>query len=285
MTEPENNFDNKNQITWCPGCGNFSIIAALKNALKTLNYKPHDIVLAGDIGCSSKLTDYVEVNTFTGLHGRVIPLAQGIKLANHKLHVIAIGGDGGLFAEGGNHILHAARRNINITVIVNDNQVYALTKGQASPTSEKKFISGPTPEGTIENPINPLLVALASGATFIARGWAGDNTGLSEIFAQAISHDGFSIVDVLSPCVSFNKINTLEYYKSRVYKLVDDATYDKSDLTQAFEKVRLWGDHIPIGVIHEASGPTYEKQIPVLQKGTLVSQNNGLIDTEKLLDR
>jgi 2-oxoglutarate ferredoxin oxidoreductase subunit beta len=251
--------------------------------LKTINYKPEEIVIAGDIGCSSKIADYIEVNTFSGLHGRVVPLADGVKLANHKLHVIAIGGDGGLYAEGGNHLLHAARRNINITVIVNDNQIYGLTKGQVSPTSDKDFVTGPTPDGAIELPINPLFIALASSATFVARGFAGDNNQLSNIIKESILHKGFSIVDILSPCVTFNKVNTIQSYKDRVYKLEDKPDYDKTNLTQALEKVREWGDHIPTGILYQISAPTYEDQVNVLKKGPLVGQNSGSIDVSNLL--
>ena len=284
MTQNNLNFNNTSKISWCPGCGNFSIIAALKKALIVHGRNPEDIVLVGDIGCSSKITDYVEVNTFTGLHGRAVPAAEGIKLANHDLEVIAIGGDGGLYAEGGNHIIHAARRNINITLIVNDNQIYGLTKGQYSPTTEHGYISGPTPDGAIETPINPLFVALASGATFVARGFAGDNVQLADIFAKAIAHKGFGIVDVLSPCVSFNKVNTLLSYKDRVYKLEDEETYDKTNLTQALEKVRELADRVPTGILYQVSQPTYEDQIKVLQNGPLVGQNVGSIDIKPLLD-
>lgn len=282
MTDPIN-LDNNTQITWCPGCGNFSLMMALKNAIKNMNLKPEKVVLVGDIGCSSKIACYIETNTFGSLHGRAIPMAEGIKLANHGLKVIAFGGDGGLYAEGGNHILHAARRNINITLIVNDNQIYGLTKGQVSPTSEKKYISGPTPDGSIEIPFNPLFVSLACGTTFAARGFAGDSPQLVKIFTEAISHNGFSIVDVLSPCVSFNKINTLESYKQKVYDLETDQSYDKADLTQALAKVREWGDHIPTGVLYQIISPSYEDQVAVLQKGPLVGQNVGDIDVSPLL--
>ncbi len=276
-------FDNKTKITWCPGCGNFSLIASLKKALSASGLRPEEIVLVGDIGCSSKITDYVEVNTFTGLHGRAVPLAQGIKLANHDLNVIAVGGDGGLYAEGGNHIIHASRRNINMTLIVNNNQIYGLTKGQTSPTSEKDYISSATPDGVIEKPINPILIALASGASFAARGYAGDIMQLTEIFSQAIAHKGFAIIDVLSPCVSFNKVNTLAYYKERVYKVDEDPAFDKTDLGQAIEKARQFGDKIATGIIYQSNEPSYEEQVSVLSKGTLVGQNAGSIDISPLL--
>lgn len=283
MMENNYTYNNDTKNTWCPGCGNFMIMAALKKAMANLGLAPENVVLVGDIGCSSKMADYTEVNTFTSLHGRSVPLAEGVKLANHALNVVAVGGDGGLYAEGGNHFIHAARRNINFTMLVNDNQVYALTKGQVSPTSPKHYISGPTPDGVIEQPINPVFVALATGATFVARGYAGDLAQLTDIITKAIKHRGYSLVDVLAPCVSFNKVNTLAYYKDRVYKLEDESAYDKTNLTQALEKAREFADHIPTGILYEIDGPAYEDQVKVLENGPLVGQNQGSIDISPLL--
>lgn len=280
---PINPFDKNCKPDWCPGCGNYGIWASLKNAFVNLSLKPENVVVAGDIGCSSKLPEYVRAYNFVGLHGRVIPLASGIKLANHELTVVAVGGDGGIYGEGGNHLLHAARRNINMTVIVNDNHVYALTKGQASPTTDAGAKTSATPAGSLEIPLNPILVALASGASFVARGFAGDPPHLTKLIEMALTHKGFAIIDILQPCVSFNNVNTFQWYVERVYKLDEEKNHDFSDLSAALTKAQEWGDRIPVGLIYQHERPTCEEQIPTLKSKPLVAYNPDRIDISPLL--
>lgn len=276
-------YSNKAKITWCPGCGNFGIITALKNSLLALQAKPEQVVLVGDIGCSSKLPYYVQTYSFGGLHGRVIPIASGIKLANHLLTVIAVGGDGGIYGEGGNHLIHAARRNINLTVLVHDNKVYALTKGQTSPTSDQGYKSDITPEGFREKTFNPLLISLAAGASFVARGFADQPDVLSSLIVEAIKHPGFALVDILQPCVSFNKINTAEWYRQRLYALQDESGYDVNDLSWAMHKAQEWGDRIPMGIFYREERPTYESQLPAITEKPLKDQSIERVDISSLL--
>ncbi|MFO7254151.1 MAG: 2-oxoacid:ferredoxin oxidoreductase subunit beta [Bacillota bacterium] len=260
-------YKSENRPTWCPGCGDFGILNAIKQALAQLEIWPHEVLFVSGIGCGSKLPDYINANGFTTLHGRALPIAQGAKLANPGLHVIAVTGDGDGYGIGGNHFLHAIRRNINITHIVENNMVYGLTKGQYSPTSAKGFISSTTPEGAIERAVNPLALALANGGTFVARGFSGDPKHLAEIIAQAIQHPGYALVDVLQPCVIYNRVNTYEFYEQRVYKL-EETDHDPTNPEQAWERAHEWGERIPIGVIYRETGvPTYEEQVSVLQEG------------------
>ncbi len=255
-------LETKGKPNWCPGCGNYGIHIAVKKAISELGLKPHNVVMTSGIGCSSKLPHWVRVYAFNGLHGRPLPLAVGVKLANHNLTVIADGGDGDGYAEGTNHFVHFCRSNIDITYIVHDNQIYGLTKGQASPTSDIGMVTKTTPFGVLREPINPVLLALASGATFVARGFAGDIEGLKEILKKAISHKGAALVDVLQPCVSFNKVNTYSWYKERVYYL--DKPFDTRE--EAMEKAMEWGDRIPIGVFYQVREKTYEEKFPQLKK-------------------
>ncbi|MGQ9813507.1 MAG: thiamine pyrophosphate-dependent enzyme, partial [Dissulfurimicrobium sp.] len=238
------------ETAWCPGCGNFGILDALKKALAACGLSPHEVLIVSGIGQAAKTPHYLNVNVFNGLHGRAIPVATGAKLANPGLTVIAESGDGCMYGEGGNHFLSAIRRNINITVIVHNNQVYGLTKGQASPTSDEGFVTKAQPGGTYSSQFNPLTVAVALGAGFVARGYAGMKEHLAGLIARAIMHRGFSLVDILQPCVSFNKVNTYAWYKERCYEL--PAGYDSSDRALAFKTALLFGDRIPLGVIYEA---------------------------------
>jgi 2-oxoglutarate ferredoxin oxidoreductase subunit beta len=200
----------------------------------------------------------IETYGLYGLHGRVVPLSIGIKLANQGLTVIGIGGDGGVYGEGMNHLIHAARRNHDVTIIINDNKVYGLTKGQTSPTSDLNTISGATPEGSIDNPLNPLLIALSAGATFVGRGFVGKNKQLVEMIKAAIEHKGFSLIDVLSPCVSFNKANTIPWYNERVYDLQDEGMV-LNNFDTAFKKLTEWGDHIPTGIFYQSEQASNEE--------------------------
>jgi 2-oxoglutarate ferredoxin oxidoreductase subunit beta len=266
---------------WCPGCGNFGILKALNRALIEMEIEPHQVLLVSGIGQAGKLPHYTKGNVFNSLHGRPIPPAIGAKIANPELIVIAISGDGDAYGEGGNHFLHAARRNHDITYLVHNNQVYGLTKGQASPTSDVGFITKTTPYGAA-SPVNPLALAIVNGGSFVSRGFAGDIDHLSNLIKKGIAHRGFALIDILQPCVSFNFKNTFQWYKERVYKL-EEEKYDPRDKKAALEKALEWGDKIPIGVIYKEDLPVYEDQLPALRDGPLVKQKIDPRRVEKLL--
>lgn len=268
---------------WCPGCGNFGILAALKKALVELEIEPHQVLMVSGIGQAGKLPHYMKANVFNSLHGRPISPAIGARIANPELIVIAVSGDGDAYGEGGNHFLHAMRRNHDITYLVHDNQVYALTKGQASPTSDAGFVTKTTPYGSAL-PMHPLALAIVSGASLVARGFSGDIEHLSGLIKAGVTHKGFALIDILQPCVSFNHKNTFSWYRERVYKLEETAGYDPTDKTAALAKALEWGDRIPIGIIYEEDRPTYEEQIPVLKKGALVAQTIEPGLAEKLMN-
>ncbi len=256
---------------WCPGCGNFGILRALNKALVELKIEPHQVLMVSGIGQAGKLPHYTRGNIFNSLHGRPVPPAIGAKIANHNLTVIAISGDGDAYGEGGNHFIHAARRNHDITYLVHNNQVYGLTKGQASPTSDVGFVTKTTPYGAI-NPVNPIALAIVSGASFVGRSFAGDIEHLSELIKKGITHKGFALIDILQPCPSFNHKNTFQWYRERVYKLENEDGYDPGDKKAALEKALEWGEKIPIGVIYRKELPVYEDQLPALRSGPLVTQ-------------
>jgi len=266
---------------WCPGCGNFGILEALNRALIEMEIEPHQVLLVSGIGQAGKLPHYTRGNVFNSLHGRPVPPAIGAKIANSELIVIAVSGDGDAYGEGGNHFLHAARRNHDITYLVHDNQVYGLTKGQASPTSDVGFITKTTPYGAT-SPVNPIALAIVSGASFVGRGFAGDIDHLSHLIEKGITHRGFALIDILQPCISFNHKNTFQWYRERVYKL-EDERYDPSDKKAALEKALVWGEGIPIGIIYEENLPVYEDQLPALSEGPLVKQKIAPRGVEKLL--
>jgi 2-oxoglutarate ferredoxin oxidoreductase subunit beta len=266
---------------WCPGCGDFGILRALNRALIEMEIEPHRVLMVSGIGQAGKLPHYTRGNVFNSLHGRPIPPAIGAKIANSELIVIVISGDGDAYGEGGNHFLHAARRNHDITYLVHNNQVYGLTKGQASPTSDVGFITKTTPYGAA-SPVNPLALAIVNGASFVSRGFAGDIDHLSNLIKKGIAHRGFALIDILQPCVSFNFKNTFQWYKERVYKL-EEEKYDPRDKKAALEKALEWGDKIPIGVIYKEDLPVYEDQLPALRDGPLVKQKVDPRRVEKLL--
>jgi 2-oxoglutarate ferredoxin oxidoreductase subunit beta len=270
-------------IAWCPGCGNFGILQAFRKAMVALNLEPHQILMVSGIGQAPKLPHYTHGNVLNGLHGRAIPEASGAKITNSELTVIVIDGDGGAYGEGLNHTLAAMRRNIRMTYMVHNNQVYGLTKGQASPTSDLGFVTKTTPMGASQ-PLNPLTLALASDVSFLARSFAGDIEHLSKMLQLAISHRGFALVDILQPCVSFNHKNTLQWYRERVYKLDEDKSYDPTNKMMAFTKAQEWGDHIPVGLIYRQERPVYEEQLPALKEGPLVRQKIDPSRFEALLD-
>jgi 2-oxoglutarate ferredoxin oxidoreductase subunit beta len=256
--------------TWCPGCGNFGILKAVKQALVELGIEPRRVLMVSGIGQAGKLPHYTRCNVLNVLHGRTLPAAAGAKMANPELTVIAIAGDGDGYGEGGNHFLHSVRRNHDITYLVHDNQVYALTKGQTSPTSDLGFITKTTPRGA-PVPLNPLAVAIAAGGGFVARGFSGNTDHLVGLIKRGIEHRGFALIDILQPCVSFNHVNTYAWYRSRAYQLEKNG-YDPGNMLAAFEKAQEWGERIPVGVIYQKDSPTFEEQIPALKKGPLVRQ-------------
>tara|TARA_B100000949_G_C14238481_1_gene432363 strand:- start:511 stop:1386 length:876 start_codon:yes stop_codon:yes gene_type:complete len=258
--------------TWCPGCGDFAVLRGIHGALAKLNINPKDVVVLSGIGCSSNITGFINSYGFHGLHGRSLPVASGIKLANPELKVIASGGDGDGYGIGLGHFIHSMRRNIDITYIVMNNQIYGLTTGQASPTSEKGMITKSTNTGVLEVPVNPIALGLVSGATYIARGFSGDASQLTNLIEQGIQHKGFALVDVMSPCVTYNKINTYEWFRERVYRL-EDENHNVINMEEAIRKSQEWDSKIPIGTFYKINRPTYESEEPALKEGNLVSRD------------
>lgn len=253
------------ETAWCPGCGDFAILDCLKEALTRLELPPYKVMLTAGIGQAAKTPQYLNANGFCGLHGRSLPPAVATKIANKELTVIVDTGDGDSYGEGGNHFLHNIRRNVDITHFVHDNQIYGLTKGQASPTTEIGFVTGVQTLGSVNNPMNPLLVAIAAGAGFVARSFSGDKEHLIATMMEAIKFNGYALVDILQPCVTFNKLNTFQWYSKRVYKLDND--YDNTDKLKAMEKAMEWGDKIPLGVIYKEEKDSYIDRIPFLKDG------------------
>ena len=253
---------------WCPGCGDFGVLKSIKEAIVELDIPAHEVLIVSGIGCSSNLPGFIRAYGVHSLHGRALPVATGAALANHALHVIAVGGDGDGYGIGIAHFIHAMRRNLNLTYIVMDNEIYGLTTGQASPTTTEGHKTKSTPRGNVERPVQPLALALASGATYVARGFSGEQKQLTKLVAGAIAHKGFSLVDVFSPCVTFNKINTYPWFKQRVKKLEDEASYDPANWVMAMEMSQVWGDVIPIGKFFQRTDrPTLEQCEPVLDEG------------------
>jgi len=255
---------------WCPGCGNFPILKTFKDAMAELGIEPHRYMLVSGIGQAAKFPHYTKGNTFNGLHGRALPVATGIRLANHEMPVIVTTGDGDCYGEGGNHLMAAIRRNINIKLFVHDNQIYGLTKGQPSPTTNEGMVTKNMPFGVISGQFNPIALAVALDCSFAARAFAGDTEHLKGIVKEAIGHKGFTLVDILQPCVSFNKVNTYDWYRQRVYKVGQE--HDPTNRVKAFEKALEWGDRIPLGIIYRHDRPTFEERLPVLSGKPLVKQ-------------
>ncbi|MEI6649885.1 MAG: thiamine pyrophosphate-dependent enzyme [Candidatus Moraniibacteriota bacterium] len=250
-------------VAWCPGCGNFPLLTILKNALRELGKQPEETVIASGIGQAAKMPQYVDVHMFNGLHGRSIPVAMGIKLANRNLTVIAESGDGDIYGEGGNHLLHVARRNPDITVLVHNNMVYGLTKGQASPTSEKGMKNPIQPDGVVIEPFNPMAVAISVDAPFVARANVGDPNHAKEIIKAAIDFKGFSVVDLFVPCVVFNKTNTYQWFKEHTYPI--PPSHDPSDRAAAF-RFALETDKLPLGILYQNdSRELYEDRLGITE--------------------
>ena len=265
-------FDSPTPPTWCTGCGNHGILNAIKMALTEQKIAPHDIVIFTGIGCGSKLPHYMKVNGFHTLHGRSLAVATGARLANHGIKIMTVHGDGDGYGMGLGHMMHAVRRNIGFVDIVQNNRVYGLTKGQYSPTSDVGMRTPTSPEGAIDRAVPPLGLAIAAGATFVARGYPGEFPHLVWLIGQALQHDGYALVDVLQPCVTFNRASAYDFYNPRVYKL-QEIGHDVTDKTAAWEKAYEWGERIPIGIFYRLEGvPTYEAQVPTLKAGPLVQQ-------------
>jgi len=268
--------------TWCPGCGNWGIGVAIKSALVRLQMTPSQTAVVFGIGCSGNMNDFLNAYALHSLHGRSIPNAIGIKLANHKLLVMAVVGDGDCYGEGGNHFLHACRGNHDIKVIVHDNRVYGLTTGQVSPTARKGTRSKSTPFGIIETPVNALTLALTQGATFVAQTFAGDTVHMTEIIKKALIHRGFALVNVLQPCVTFNKINTYHYYMNHTYKLPDDE--EKIDYRRALDmSLEVIEEKYPLGVLYKIDRPAFHEQLPQLAPEKTLLEHDRFVDFELLL--
>lgn len=272
-------FENK----WCPGCGNFGILQAMKQAMVALEMPPQKLLIVSGIGQAAKTPHFLKCNAFHGLHGRALPVATGAKIANHRSHILVNMGDGDCYAEGGNHFLHAIRRNVDLTLVVHNNRVYGLTKGQASPTAVPGMVTPAQPGGVIENSFDALSVALALGCGFVARGFSGAVDHLSELIQKGLQHRGLSLIDVLQPCVSFNRLNTNQWYAKRVYH-IEKTDSSPADMSEAQERVREWGDRIPIGIFYKEDKPAFTDQIAVLKRQTLYKRRYRAERLKKLLE-
>jgi len=259
-------------VTWCPGCGDFAVLRALKMAFSELGIAPHQALLVSGIGCGSKLPDYMTTNGFMTIHGRPLAIATGAKLANPHLNVVVVNGDGDSYGIGGNHFVHTCRRNPDITHIVENNQIYGLTKGQYSPTSQAGTLTTTSPGGSIEAAFNPMVMALAAGAGFVARSFAGEPKHVAKMVAEGIKHRGYALIDVLQPCLTFNHVNSYDWYRERIYNL-EDTAYDPTDRAAAWQKAEEWGERIPVGILYRAEGlPAYEEQVTTLRDGNPVTR-------------
>jgi 2-oxoglutarate ferredoxin oxidoreductase subunit beta len=262
-----NDFKGMVDPDWCAGCGDFGVLNSLRKACANMELKPHDILTVSGIGCSSNFPGYFNAYGMHTLHGRSLAVATGAKMANHELTVIVTGGDGDGYGIGGNHFAHTARRNVDLTYVVMDNQIYGLTTGQVSPTSCLEMKTKSTPFGSIETPVNPITTAIMNGATFVARGFSGDTKQLTTLMEQAIEHKGFALVNVFSPCVTFNLDNDFPFFKPRVQRL-EDEDHDAGDWKVACEKAMVWGDKIYTGLFFQnKDAPSLGEQEPVLDEG------------------
>jgi 2-oxoglutarate ferredoxin oxidoreductase subunit beta len=272
------------ESAWCPGCGNFGMLKAFKQALADLEIKPEGLLMVSGIGQSGKFPHYLSCNTFNGIHGRTLPVATGVRLANHELPVVVNAGDGDCYGDGGNHLLAALRRNPNLTLVVHNNQVYALTKGQASPTTDQGYKTLLQPEGVAYPPLHALALAVSQDCSWVGRGFAGMVEHLTGLYKQALTHQGFALLEVLQPCVTFNHVNTYHWYQARVYEVEKEAGYDPENELWAYQKAKEWGERIPIGVIFKRSRPLLEEAHPALRAGPLVRQQPERLVRELLSD-
>jgi 2-oxoglutarate ferredoxin oxidoreductase subunit beta len=259
-------FKGKVDPDWCPGCGDFGVLRSLQTVCAELGRQPHQIVTVSGIGCSSNFPGYFNAFGMHTLHGRALAVATGVQMANHELTVICTGGDGDGYGIGGNHFVHIARRNVDLTYLVMNNQIYGLTTGQVSPTSCDGMKTKSTPYGSVEMPVNPITSAIMNGATFVARGSSGDPKHLQSLIRKGIEHKGFALIDIFSPCVTFNHDNDYAFFKERIKRL-EDESHDTSDWKAACEKALLWGDTIYTGLFFQKSTPTLDQLEPVLESG------------------
>lgn len=272
---------------WCPGCGDYGLLSATTKVLSNFGYETHEVVIVSGIGCSSSFPHWIKSFGVHSVHGRALPVATGVKLANPKLKVIVAGGDGDGYGIGVGHFVHTARKNVDLTYMVMNNQIYGLTLGQASPTSQTGQITMLTPDGVDERPINPISLALGAGSTFVARVFAGDSKHMRKIIKIAMEHEGFAFIDVLSPCVTFNKLNTYDWFKERVYKL-EDINHDQKNIGDAFVRSQEWGDKIPIGIFYQSQFPTQHNLDAVARDKIVVDEPLGFkaqdIDVESIFE-
>ncbi|PNZ90930.1 2-oxoacid:ferredoxin oxidoreductase subunit beta [Staphylococcus pettenkoferi] len=266
-------FRNNVKPNWCPGCGDFSVQAAIQKAAANIGLEPEEVAIITGIGCSGRLSGYINAYGVHGIHGRALPLAQGVKMANRDLTVIASGGDGDGYAIGMGHTIHALRRNMNMTYVIMDNQIYGLTKGQTSPSSAPGFVTKSTPKGNIEKNVAPLELALSSGATFVAQGFSSDIKNLTKLLEDAINHDGFSFVNVFSPCVTYNKVNTYDWFKEHLTNIDDIEDYDASDKEKAMANVLKYDSLLKGIVYQDTETPSYESQIEQLDETPLTKKD------------
>lgn len=273
-------FRNSVKPNWCPGCGDFSVQAAIQRAAANVGIEPEQLALISGIGCSGRISGYINAYGFHGVHGRSLPIAQGVKMANRELTVIAAGGDGDGFAIGMGHTVHAIRRNIDITYIVMDNQIYGLTKGQTSPRSSVGFKTKSTPQGSIESALSPLEMALAVGATFVAQSFSSDLKQLTQLIEAGIRHKGFSLINVFSPCVTFNKINTYDWFKEHIVSLDTVEGYDPSNRVQAMTKLMETGGMLTGLIYQDTAKPSYEDQVPGFKPESIAKQNIKISESE-----
>lgn len=277
-------YKSQDEIAWCPGCGNFAIRNALMTALSDLDLQPKNVLLVSGIGQAAKTPHYVNANCFNGLHGRALPAAVAAKVANKDLTIIVHTGDGDCYGEGGNHFVHNIRRNTDLTVIVHNNQVYGLTKGQASPTSDPGFITKVQSHGVMLEPFHALALAISLGAGFVARSFAKNLDQLSSLIKQGIEYKGFALIETLQPCVSFNKKNTYKWYSERVYDVQQENGFDPSDKASALNKAFEWGQRIPTGIIYRTEKDTFEQKLGLLNRPPLVDDDISNIDISQVLE-
>ncbi|MBU5441845.1 2-oxoacid:ferredoxin oxidoreductase subunit beta [Paenibacillus sp. MSJ-34] len=276
-------FRNNVKPNWCPGCGDFSVQASIQRAAANVGLEPEQLAIVSGIGCSGRISGYINAYGLHGIHGRALPIAQGLKIANRDLTVIASGGDGDGFAIGMGHTVHAIRRNINITYIVMDNQIYGLTKGQTSPRSATGFKTKSTPEGSIETTLSPLEIALSAGATFVAQSFSSDLKQLTSLIEEGIKHEGFSLINVFSPCVTFNKINTYDWFKENIINLETMPDYDPTNRVQAMTKIMETGGMLTGLIYQDKTKKSYEDLIPGFKQEGLANQDIKL--TEEQFDK
>ncbi len=265
---------------WCPGCGDFGVLSSLQKVSADMSILPHEMIVISGIGCSSNFPGYFNSYGMHTLHGRILAVATGVKMANHELTVIGAGGDGDGYGIGGNHWLHTARRNVDMTYLVMNNQIYGLTTGQVSPTSCEGMKTKSTPFGSVEEPINPITSSIMHGATFVARAFSGDPKHMQQLMQQAIEHKGFAIIDIFSPCVTFNHDNDYAFFRPRVKKL-EDEDHDAGDWKAACEKAMLWGDTIYTGLFYQKRRPTLDELEPVLEEGAPMARRPGFVSKEQ----